>query len=402
MRTSGILLIIAYLGFISLGLPDAAHGINWPFVKAEFDVPIGWLGIVITAGGIGYLLSSFSVGVLLAKFGIGWLLSISSLLVSMGLFGFAMSSDFFLFSLYAIVIGMGSGAIDAGLNSYAAEHFTAKHMNWLHAAFGVGATLGPLIVTFVLVHGLQNWRLGYGVLACILLLMTAVFVFSRHLWSSDKHLYRQVGEVAPVVVVSQRQALAHPIVRFQIAFFFLYTGFEVGVGQWAFSLMTESRGISVANAGMWVAVYWGALAFGRAIFGFLVERFAIDSLLRFCLMGMVLGALSFCINTTPYASYLGLTLMGFCAAPLFPCMVSQTAKRMEKAYSTHAIGFQMSGAVLGAMSLPFLSGLLGESLGLTLLGVSFVFYALGLWGIFEIILIKSKVVKVKNDIPQPL
>lgn len=390
MRTSGVLLFIAYLGFISLGLPDAAHGINWPFVKAEFDVPIGWLGIVITAGGIGYLLSSFSVGVLLIRLGVGWLLTVSSLLVSVGLFGFAMSSDFFLFSLCAIVIGMGSGAIDAGLNSYAAEHFSTKHMNWLHAAFGVGATAGPLIVTFVLVHGLQNWRLGYGVLAVILLLMTLVFIFSRHLWNSDKHVHKKADKEASTVVISQRQALAHPIVRLQILFFFLYTGVEVGVGQWAFTLMTESRGISVANAGMWVAVYWGMLAFGRAIFGFLVERLAIDSLLRFCLIGVVLGALSFCIDGTPYASYLGLALMGFCAAPLFPCMISQTAQRMGRSYSTHAIGFQMSGAVMGAMSLPFLSGVLGESFGLVMLGVSFVVYAIGLWWIFEIVVAKAK------------
>ncbi|MGO2514043.1 MFS transporter, partial [Marinomonas polaris] len=150
MRTSGVLLFIAYLGFISLGLPDAAHGINWPFVRTEFGVPTGWLGLVIAAGGVGYLMSSFSVGYLMARFGVGWLLVISSLLVSCGLFGFYFSSSFIIFVLFSIVIGMGSGAIDAGLNAYAAEHFTTRHMNWLHAAFGVGATAGPIIVTTVL------------------------------------------------------------------------------------------------------------------------------------------------------------------------------------------------------------------------------------------------------------
>lgn len=390
MRTSGVLLFIAYLGFISLGLPDAAHGINWPFVRTAFAVPMGWLGLVIAAGGIGYLISSFSVGYLMNRFGVGWLLVVSSLLVSSGLCGFYFSPAFWVFALFSVVIGMGSGAIDAGLNAYAAEHFSTKHMNWLHAAFGVGATAGPVIVTSVLVSFSQNWRLGYAVIAIILFTMTLVFLFSRHLWESDKHAPKKAEVSSEALVpVTQLQALKHPVIRFQIVFFFLYSGVEVGVGQWAFTVMTESRGISLASAGTWVAVYWGALAFGRAIFGFLVERFSVDQLLRLCLAGMAFGALFFTFSMTPYASYLGLALMGFCAAPIFPCMISQTAARVGKHYSVHAIGFQMSAAVLGAMTLPFLSGLIGGQFGLTSLSISFLAYALALFGLFHSILKRS-------------
>lgn len=391
MRTSGVLLFIAYLGFISLGLPDAAHGINWPFVRTEFAVPTGWLGLVIAGGGIGYLMSSFSVGYLLSRFGVGWLLVVSSLFVSFGLFGFYFSASFIVFVLFAIVIGMGSGAIDAGLNAYAAEHFSTKHMNWLHAAFGVGATAGPIIVTTVLVSFSQNWRLGYAVLAVILFVMAMVFLFSRHLWESDKHAPKKPAEhLEDTTIVSQRQALKHPVIRFQILFFFLYSGVEVGVGQWAFTVMTESRGISLASAGTWVAVYWGMLAFGRAVFGFLVERFSVDQLLRLCLAGVVLGALSFTTSVTPYASYFGLALMGFCSAPIFPCMISQTATRVGKKYSAHAVGFQMSAAVTGAMTLPFLSGLVGGHYGLTSLSLTFLLYAILLFGLFQLILTRAK------------
>jgi fucose permease len=161
---------------------------------------------------------------------------------------------------------------------------------------------------------------------------------------------------------------------------------EVGVGQWAFTVMTESRGISLASAGTWVAIYWGALAFGRAVFGFLVERFPVDQLLRLCLAGVVLGALSFALNISPYTSYLGLIIMGFSAAPIFPCMISQTAIRVGKRYSAHAIGFQMSAAVIGAMTLPFFSGLIGGHYGLTALSMTFLLYALLLFGLFQRIL----------------
>ena len=356
-------------------------------MRTEFSVPIGWLGLVIAGGGVGYLVSSFSVGYLLSRFGVGWLLVVSSLFVSFGLFGFYFSSTFTVFVLFAIVIGIGSGAIDAGLNAYAAEHFSTKHMNWLHAAFGVGATAGPIIVTTVLVSFSQNWRLGYAILAVILFVTAIVFLFSRRLWESEKHAPKKPeGSLDETAMASQLQALKHPVIRSQIVFFFLYSGIEVGVGQWAFTVMTESRGISLASAGTWVAIYWGALAIGRAVFGFLVERFPVDPLLRLCLAGVVLGALSFTARVTPYASYLGLVLMGFSAAPIFPCMISQTAIRVGTRYSAHAIGFQMSAAVTGAMTLPFLSGLIGGHYGLVWLSVTFLFYALLLFGLFQLIL----------------
>lgn len=394
MRTSGVLLFIAYLGFISLGLPDAAHGINWPFVRTEFGVPIGWLGLVILSSGVGYLISSFSVGYLLSRLGVGRLLVLSSFLVSLGLLGFYSSASFIIFVLFAILIGMGSGAIDAGLNAYAAEHFSTRHMNWLHAAFGVGATTGPIIITTVLVNFSQNWRLGYAVLAVILFTITVVFIVSRNLWESDKHLPQQVANATDEIQthsaylpekVTQLQALKHPIIQYQIAFFFLYTGVEFGIGQWAFTVMTESRGISLASAGTWVAIYWGSLAFGRAVFGFLVERFSVDVLLRLCLIGVVFGVVLFNINITPYTSYAGLALVGFCAAPIFPCMISQTVVRVGKSYSIHAIGFQVSAAVMGGMTLPVISGLVGEHFGLHWLSVTFLIYALGLFGLFHLI-----------------
>lgn len=394
MRTSGVLLFIAYLGFISLGLPDAAHGINWPFVRTEFGVPIGWLGLVILSSGVGYLISSFSVGYLLSRLGVGRLLVLSSFLVSLGLLGFYSSASFIIFVLFAILIGMGSGAIDAGLNAYAAEHFSTRHMNWLHAAFGVGATTGPIIITTVLVNFSQNWRLGYAVLAVILFTITVVFIVSRNLWESDKHLPQQVANATDEIQthsaylpekVTQLQALKHPIIQYQIAFFFLYTGVEFGIGQWAFTVMTESRGISLASAGTWVAIYWGSLAFGRAVFGFLVERFLVDVLLRLCLIGVAFGVVLFNINITPYTSYAGLALVGFCAAPIFPCMISQTVVRVGKSYSTHAIGFQVSAAVMGGMTLPVISGLVGEHFGLHWLSVTFLIYALGLFGLFHLI-----------------
>ena len=375
MKTSKLLLLIAYLGFISLGLPDAAHGVNWPFVRQSLFVPIGWLGFVIAAGSVGYLLSSFCVGQLLERWGIAWLLILSSLLVSLGLFGFAISQQFYIFCLFATLIGLGSGGIDAGLNAYAAENFSAKHMNWLHAAFGVGATLGPVMVTWVLVHSDQQWRWGYALIGSLIFIMALVFVFSRNIWRTNPS--HEPVETAPAEEKgSQWRLLKHPTVRLQMLFFFFYTGLEFGVGQWAFTVMTETRGISLAAAGTWVALFWAALAFGRILFGVLVERFDVDRLLGLCLLGVVAGAVSFSFEQSPVFSFIGLVLIGFCAAPIFPCMISQTANRVGKNHAPHAIGMQMSSAVLGAMTLPFASGIIAEHFGMNYLSLSFVIYAI--------------------------
>lgn len=384
MRTSKLLLFIAYLGFISLGLPDAAHGINWPFVRQSLSVPIGWLGLVIAAGSVGYLLSSFCVGQLLAKFGIGWLLVLSCLLVSCGLFGFAFTQQFYVFCLFSTLIGIGSGGIDAGLNAYAAEHFSAKHMNWLHAAFGVGATLGPVIVTWVLLYSDQQWRWAYGVIGGLIFSMAMVFMLSRDIWQ-NKQQDTPPDAASTQAKSSQWRLLGKPIIRLQMLFFFIYTGLEFGVGQWAFTVLTEARGISIATAGSWVAIFWGMLALGRVLFGILVERFKVDSILWLCLCGIALGSGLFSLNSWPLLSLLGLVLIGFCAAPIFPCMISQTASRVGKENAPHAIGMQMSSAVLGAMSLPFASGLLAEALGMAYLSASFVCYAIALLGVFVVI-----------------
>ncbi|MDQ4077107.1 MAG: MFS transporter, partial [Chloroflexota bacterium] len=137
-----LLLLLAYLGFISLGLPDAVLGVAWPSIRETFGLSQSGLGAILIAGSSGYFLSSFGTGSLVRRLGVGTLLAVSTALVTLSVAGYAITPFWYLFLGCALLAGLGSGAIDAGLNAYAASHFSTRHMNWLHACWGLGATLG--------------------------------------------------------------------------------------------------------------------------------------------------------------------------------------------------------------------------------------------------------------------
>ena len=353
-RHGGWLLVVAYLGFIGLGLPDGLLGVAWPSVRTEFGLAHGWLGSVLLASGIGYALASFYAGWLIQRLGVGGLLAGSSLLMVLALAGYASSPQWWLFVLWGLAAGAGGGAIDAGLNLYAANEFSPRHMNWLHACWGLGAMLGPLVVTEVLRQDL-SWRVAYGALATLLLGLAAVFVFTRRRWRAPAG---EAGETLGAAAV-----LRHPLVLLQILLYFVYTGVETVGGQWSYSLFTEGRGMDPLRAGYWVASYWAALTLGRVGFGWAVDRLDADRLLRGALLGALLAA-SLLAFASGWLAGIGLVLLGAMLAPVFPILMSRTPARLGAERAVHAVGFQVTAAMLGAVVIPTLTGLAVTGLGL--------------------------------------
>ena len=263
-----LLLIIAYIGFISLGLPDTLVGVAWPSVRTEFGLRQSAVALIFFGAGCGYFLSSFSVGKLLNAFGVGLLLAASSALVAVSAFGYGLAPVWALFAACSLLYGLGSGAIDAGLNHYVAHHFSVRHMNWLHACWSLGATLGPLIMTRAIASA-GGWRGGYLTVAAILVCLALLFAATRRQWDDPGDAQTEQRRDDAVGMV---QTLRHPLVRLQVALFFVYTGLEATVGQWSFTLLTESRNVAAESAGMWVTVYWGSIGVGRVVFGAVAER----------------------------------------------------------------------------------------------------------------------------------
>lgn len=182
-----LILLLAYLGFISLGLPDATLGVVWPSLRTTFSLPQAALGTALIAGSAGYGLSSLNAGVIIRRLGVGSLLAVSTLLMALALTGYSLSISWPLYLACAFCAGIGSGAIDTSLNTYAANHFSGRHMNWLHACYGVGATLGPVVMTAVLSAGLI-WRWGFGLLAVSMVALGTAFAFTRRLWDDSPAL----------------------------------------------------------------------------------------------------------------------------------------------------------------------------------------------------------------------
>jgi fucose permease len=389
-RSRPLLLLIAYIGFISLGLPDTLIGVAWPSVRDHFHLGQSAIAFIFFGTGCAYFLSSLFTGRLLPIFGIGMLLAASSALVALSGFGYGLAPVWVLFAACSLLHGLGSGAIDAGLNHYVAHHFSAKHMNWLHAFYGLGAMLGPLIMTGVITwHG--SWRVGYLSVATLLFSLALLFNFTRRKWDEPGYKDNSEGKKqGSPPAASMTETLRHPIVRLQVVLFFIYTGLEVTVGQWSFTTLTEGRGIEKETAGFWVTIYWGSIAVGRVLFGFIVDWLGIDKLIRLSLLLALAGTTLFAMNLSPGFSALALTLTGLGLASIFPCMMTRTPQRLGQALAAHAIGLQVSAAMLGATTLPSLSGLLAQQLGLSAVATAAVVMASVLLLLHECLLLRNR------------
>jgi fucose permease len=409
--SGGSLLGLAYLGFISLGLPDALLGVGWPSMRDEFGVSIEAVGLILTVGVTGYLMSSVSTGFALARLGVGWLLAASTGLVAAGLTFYAAAPLFPVALCGSMLIGLGSGAIDAGLNVYAAEHFGARHMNWLHASFGFGATLGPLIMTSVLGAGL-GWRWGYGLTAVVQALLAVGFTLTARAWDTpppEKATEPGDPAAAPVeavvpaaapaaeaavpaagavgvareapavagadVRVGRRTALLAPTVWLGALTFALYTGTEVGVALWTFTLLTDGRNLSTGVAGTCVSAYWGALFVGRVLYGVVAERLPARQASMACIGGMAAGAVVMAVPGPAWITIVGVMMIGGFAAPVFPLLTLTTAERVGADHAGPAVGMQVGAASVGAVIFPGVIGLLVGRSGTDVLAPSFVVLA---------------------------
>jgi fucose permease len=390
MKTRFLLLAIAYLSFISLGLPDAAIGVAWTSIRATFALPQSGLGAVLVSAGLGYFTSSFFAGHLVRRLGVGSLLALSSTLVTIGLLGYALAPVWLLFVGCALLVGAGSGAIDAGLNTYAANHFSAKQINWLHACYGIGITSGSVLMTAVLA-ATGSWRWGYGAIAALIWLMAITFSLTRKAWQSrpivpmpSDQAQNQASLPAPHLLTTLRQ----PLVWLQIIVFFVYAGVEVTAGQWSLTFYTEARAIALETAGAWVGLYWGSLTVGRILFGFIVLRLGTDRLLRFSTFSVLIGSLLYAIGN-PALSVVGFALIGFSLAPIFPCLMVQTPYRVGR-HAANAIGFQVSAAMLGGAIVPSVTGLLVMTFSLEAIRAVIVVMAFALWLLHESLIRFSK------------
>jgi fucose permease len=370
--------VVAFLAFVSLGLPDGVLGVAWPSMRATFGVPVSHLGALLAAAMLGYLASSFSAGWLVQRLGIGGLLVCSSVVMVVSCWGYAFTPAWPLMVGGALLAGLGAGAIDAGINAFAAARVSPGTLSWLHACYGVGAMLGPLLMTAALAAD-AGWRVGYAVLGGLLAVMSLVFVATLSWWSGAPATIAP-GDAAMAGVVA---TLGHGPVWLGVALFFLYTGLEVTAGQWSYTLLTEARGVAPTAAGIGIAVYWGSLTAGRVVAGVLADRLAARTLLRGAMLMAPIGGVLLWSATSALAGVLGLAVLGLALAPVYPLLVAETPRRLGSRFATHAIGFQVSAAYLGAAAIPGAVGVAASWRGLEVVGPALVLVAVAVLALHE-------------------
>jgi fucose permease len=366
-----LLVALTFVAYVSLGLPDGVLGVAWPSIWRAFDVPQSHLGMILLGAMAGYLLSSFFSPQIVRWIGIGNLLTLSSFIMVVSLLTFAFTPWWAILLVGSGLAGLGAGAIDAGISGYSATRFTPRTIVWMHACYGIGAMLGPAIMTAVLAANLA-WRWGYGVVGAMLLAMTVAFAMAGTSWEIAP-AGNALDSPKPVGAVA---ALRRAGVWGNISLFLIYTGAEATAGQWAYSLFTESRGMNETLAGLSVTAYWGSLTAGRILCGFIANRFSVKLLLRISMVIAPIVSLLIWQRNSAAGNVAGLALLGFFFGPIYPLMLAETPKRLGEAVTEQAIGFQVAAAYLGISLVPGFAGMLTRAYGLEIIAP--MVFALGL------------------------
>jgi fucose permease len=378
------LVVLAYVAFIALGMPDGLLGVAWPSIRTSFSIPLDAVGLLLTASVAGYMTSSFISGPLVARMGVGRILVASCAMIGGGLIGYTLVLDWWMMVLLGVVAGLGAGAIDAGLNTYVAAHFSEGLMQWLHASYGIGVTLGPILMTFALTTS-HSWQVGYRVVGGFQLALAAGFVLTLAMWDKQE---MPVGSEEPKRLTDYKtpmgETLRQPRVWLSALLFFLYVGAEVSLGTWAYSLLIESRGINPAVAGLWTGSYWATFTIGRIVAGLYAKRAGVHLLVQGSLVGALMGAFLLVWNPSEVANLLAVALIGFSIAPIFPALMSGTSQRVRVHFAANTIGMQMTATGLGAAVIPSLLGILARQFSLEVIPICLVAVFLGLFGSYRL------------------
>ena len=336
-----LLLIVIYIVFISLGLPDSLFGVSWPVVHLDFGIAESFASIYsiiigVCTGGV-----SFVAGRLIRKFGTGKVTLFSIFLTAAGLVGISVSPNIYAMIIFSIILGYGAGAIDTGLNNFVSLHYKARHMNWLHCFWGIGVTVSPIIMSQFLTGQTGEWRNGYRVVALIQVVIALLVLFTLPKWKglesdaseeseekSDKsflEIFRIKGVLTSTISLG------------------LYCSMEFLLGTWGATYIVNTLGLSPDTAAMWVSLYYGGIMLGRIISGFASMKCSDNTLIR---GGIVVSFVGMIILLLPLGatSLAGLLLIGVGFGPVFPGTLHAVPDRFGKEYSADITGYHMGGA----------------------------------------------------------
>ncbi len=360
-----LLLIIIYLAFISLGLPDSLLGSAWPTIHQEFSVPISYAGGISMIMAVGTIISSLQSDQLTKKLGTGKVTVISVLMTAAALFGFSISHSYAALCLWAVPYGLGAGSVDASLNNYVALHYTSKHMSWLHCMWGIGASLGPYIIGYALTGG-QGWNMGYRYIAIFQIVLTAILFFSLPLWKKQKADSTEQFSEENNKSLSIQQIIKIPGAKEVTVTFFCYCALEQTAGLWASSYLVLQRGLTTETAARFSSLFFIGITVGRATSGFLTMKLNNTQMIRLG-QGLILcGIACLLLLFGSINVLLGLVFIGLGCAPIYPSIIHSTPEHFGADKSQAMIGVQMASAYVGTCFMPPVFGFIANHISVSL------------------------------------
>lgn len=361
-----LLLIIIYLAFISLGLPDSLLGSAWPAMYQEFSVPVSYAGGISIIIAIGTIISSLQSDRLTKKFGTGKVTAVSVLMTAVALLGFSISHSYAILCLWAIPYGLGAGSVDASLNNYVALHYASRHMSWLHCMWGIGASLGPYIMGYALTNG-QSWNMGYRYITMIQITLTLILIISLPLWKKQgTGVANQADENSQNKPLSLRQIIKLTGAKEIMITFFCYCALEQTTGLWASSFLVLHRGLSAETAAGFASLFFIGITVGRAFSGFLTMKLSDIQMIRLGQGLILLGIIFLILPFGNISALLGLIFIGLGCAPIYPSIIHSTPEHFGADNSQAVIGVQMASAYVGTCLMPPIFGFIANHIGVSL------------------------------------
>jgi len=338
-------LLLACLAYLSVALPGSTLGLLWPSMRLSFGEPVGALGILLVFGITASVISSAATG--RVRMRTGPLVASGTMLVAVALAVEAFAPSLWVMAIGTVLFGVGFGALDTALNAYAARHFGARDINWMHASYGLGATIGPLLVTALLSGGL-GWRRTYGLIALVLAALACVFTVRRRGWQESPHV-RRAAEDKPGPGKARRK----PPAAVTLTFTAVETGIESGAGIWGYVFLTAGRGLAPETAGVAVSAYWAMMFAGRVVLGPVAQRLGPARVLAVAVAGIPAGAALMTAPGPGLLAVVGLMILGLAAAPVFPLLTLVTPQWADSATgATRMVSRQVTASAAGSAALP--------------------------------------------------
>ena len=361
-----LLLVIIYLSFVSLGLPDALLGAAWPTMCLDFSVPVSYAGGISLIISAGTVVSSLLSDRLTKQLGSGKVTALSVGMTAVALFGFSISDAYWQLCLWAIPYGLGAGSVDASLNNYVALHYASRHMSWLHCMWGLGASIGPYILGAALTAGM-GWNKGYGIISAMQVVLTAVLFLSLPMWKKRKDEPGEDGVKAKPLTL--KQIFSMKGAKEIMLAFFCYCALEQTCILWGSSYLVMHNGLDEETAASLASLFMLGITVGRFLSGFVTYKLNDVNMIRLGQGIIAAGILIMLLPLGNAAAMTGLLLIGLGCAPIYPCVIHSTPDHFGEENSQALIGVQMASAYVGICVMPPLFGLIANHISASLLPV---------------------------------